>query len=121
MSFSAAETPERHFNNMLSISSIHEISPGFSNQNMLFPSSSTTMFPYQSSIGSNTFCLYDFGFLPSCDTLPIQTPVLEMDIISPILLGIESSLGLMDFIDPFQTTFIGAFDVHSLMHLMKPL
>jgi hypothetical protein len=105
---------------MLSISSIYEISPGFFSQSMLFPSSGATMFPYQSSIGSNTFCLYDFGFLPSCDALPIQTPALEMDIISPIL-GMEPSLGLIDFVDPSQTIFIGAFDVHSPMHLMKPL
>jgi hypothetical protein len=43
-----------------------------------------------------------------------------MDIISSIS-GMESLLGLIDFVDPFQTTFIGAFDVHSPMHLMKPL
>jgi hypothetical protein len=107
MAFSAADTPERHrtFNDMPSISSIHEISPGFSDQSMLFPYAK--MFPYQSSIGFNTFCSYDhenFGFLPSCDALPIQTPALEMD-----------------FVDPSQTTFIGAFDVHSPMHLIDPL
>jgi hypothetical protein len=27
----------------------------------------------------------------------------------------------MDFVDPSQTIFIGAFDVHSPMHLMEPL
>jgi hypothetical protein len=32
-----------------------------------------------------------------------------------------SSLGPMDFVDPSQTTFISAFDVHSPMHLMEPL
>jgi hypothetical protein len=109
MSFSAANTPEQYrtSNDMLSISSIHKISLGFSGQSMLFPSSSATMFLYQSLIGFNTFCSYDhenFGFLPSYDTLPIQTPALEID-----------------FVDPSQTTLIGAFDVHSPMHLIEPL
>jgi hypothetical protein len=125
MSFSAADTPERHrtSNDMSSVSSMHEMSLGFSGQSMLVLSSGAKMFLYQSLIGCNTFCLYDnenFGFLPSCDVLPIQTPGLEMDIISPVS-GIESSLGPIDFVDPSQTTFIGAFDVHSPMHLMKPL
>jgi uncharacterized Zn-finger protein len=125
MSFSAADTPERHgtSNDMPSISSMHEMSPGFSGQSMLSPSSWAKLFPYQSSMGFNTFCSYNnenFGFLPSCDALPIGTPALEMDIISPIS-GMESSLGPMDFVDPSQTTFIGAFDVHSPMHLMNPL
>jgi hypothetical protein len=43
-----------------------------------------------------------------------------MDITSSMS-SIESSLGLMDFVDPSQTTFTGAFDVHSPMHLMEPL
>jgi hypothetical protein len=88
MSFFAADTPERHrnFNNMLSISLMYEISPGFSGQSMLFPSSGATIFPYQSSIGFSSLG-------------PIE----------------------MDFVDPSQTTHIGAFDVHSPMHLMEPL
>jgi hypothetical protein len=102
MFFSAASTPEhRTSNDMPSISSIHEMSPGFSGQSMLFSCNDTKMFPNQS------FCLYDnenFGFLPSCDALPIQTPALEID-----------------FVDPSQTTFIAAFDVHSPMQLMQPL
>jgi hypothetical protein len=109
MSFSVTSTPEQHrtSDDMLFIPLMHKMSPGFSDQSMLFPSGGAKMFSYQSPIGFNTFCSYDhenFGFLPSCDAPPIQTPALEMD-----------------FVDPSQTTFIGAFDVHSPMHLMKPL
>jgi hypothetical protein len=109
MSFSAAGIPERHrtFNDIPFISLIHEIRPGFSGQSMLFLCNDAKMFPYQSLISFNTFSLYNnenFGFLPSCDTLLIQTPASEID-----------------FVDPSQTTFIGVFNVHSPMHLMQLL
>jgi hypothetical protein len=125
MSFSAADTPKQHktSNNILFISSIHKICPGFSGQSILFLSNGAKKFPHQSLISFNTFYSYNnenFGFLPSYDALPIQTPALKIDILS-LISGIKSLVGLMDFVDPSQTTFIGAFDVHSPMHLMKPL
>jgi hypothetical protein len=92
MSFSAANTPEQYrtSNDMLFILSIYEISLGFSDQSMLFLSGGAKMFLYQSLIGFDTFCLYNnknYGLLPSCDVLLIQSPALKMDIISLILSG----------------------------------
>jgi hypothetical protein len=62
MSFFAADTPGQHkaFNDMPYISSMYEMSPGFSGQSMLFPSSGAKMFPYQSSIGFSSLGPMDF-------------------------------------------------------------
>jgi hypothetical protein len=62
MSFFAAYTPEQHktFNDMPCISSIYEMSPGFSGQSMLFPSNGAKMFPYQSSVGFSSLGPMDF-------------------------------------------------------------
>lgn len=122
MDFSLVHTPDGYGTScgMCTVSSI-DMGPRLTDQSLCFPAGqlvhNQALFAFSNFSKHNTEDLQSFQ--PS-HGLPIQTPGLEMDLISPIS-GAESSFGSMDFVDPSQTTFINVLDAHSPMPLMRPL